>query len=84
LQAISQPQSVLMSVLTVDGKWTILPCKVVRRGAARVKITANFNSNGTPITKAVITIGGQPYARAYIHEGAKRYAAGPVELGGDF
>lgn len=73
-----------MSVLTADGKWTTLPCKVVRHGAVRAKITANFNSNGTPIMKAVITIGGQPYSRAHIYGGAMRYAVGPVELGGDF
>lgn len=84
LEAIKDPDSVQMSIETVDGRWTTLPCKVVRTGATRAKITANYNSMGVPISRAVITIGGKPYARAHMTEGSVRYTAGPVELGGDF
>lgn len=84
LQAIRNPDAVLMSVMTVDGHWTTIPCKVVRTGTTRARITAKYNSTGMSIARAVITINGTAYARAHLTQGAVRYSAGPVELGGDF
>lgn len=70
--------------MTVDGKWTTLPCKVDRIGTYRAKITAKYDSLGIPISKAVITIDGRPYARAHIPAGSIWYTAGPIDLGGEF
>lgn len=73
-----------MSVQTVDGVWTNLPCKVVKVGPIRARITAVFESMGTPIAKAVITINGKAFAKMHLTEGSKWFAVGPVELGDEF
>jgi hypothetical protein len=73
-----------MSVQTSDGRWSTLPCKVKRQGPYQAKITADYNSTGVPITKAVITSNGVPIYKGVYKSGPKLYANGPVELGGEF